>query len=79
MNKIYMIHCYDPATEREFIDMKGVYTAREVAEGVMGMMSLFQAKGDETEYSIRAMEVHEEADLDAWIAAKGPGAKRRAG
>jgi hypothetical protein len=39
-------------------------------------MRMFQRKGDETGYSIREMEIHDEPTLDAWMAAKGPGAQR---
>jgi len=76
MNKVYLIRYYNPRTGDEGTDMKGVYTSRDVAENIMGMMRLFQEVGDETEYSIRTMELHEETDFDAWMAAKGPGARR---
>jgi hypothetical protein len=76
MNKVYMIHYFNPDTEREGIDMRGVYTSRDVAEGIMGMKRMFQRVGDETIYSIREMEIHEEADFDAWMKAKGPGAQK---
>ena len=74
--KIYMIRYYDPRTEREGTDMKGVYTSRDVAENIKDMMRMFAEVGDETTYSIREMELHEEATFDEWMAAKGPGAKR---
>ena len=37
-----------------------------------------QEVGDETIFNVREMELHEEANLDEWIAAKGPG-RRKAG
>lgn len=84
MKKIYFIHVYDPrSTEyhfegREFIDYsKGAFLDEEVAKNILAMMQMFQEVDDPSTFSIRSMELHEEASFDEWMETKGPG-KRKA-
>lgn len=85
MKKIYFIHVYDPrSTEyalegREYIDYsKGAFLDEEVAKNILGMMRMFMEVDDPCQFSIRSMELHEEATFDEWMEHKGPG-KRKAG
>lgn len=83
MKKVYYIWVYDPrSTEyhyegREYIDYsKGAFLSKEVAEGVRDFMRMFQEKDDPCTFSVRELELHEEATMDEWMEAKGPGARR---
>jgi uncharacterized protein with NAD-binding domain and iron-sulfur cluster len=83
MKKVYYIHVSDPRSSeyhpegQEYIDYsKGAFLDEEVAKNILGMMQLFQEKGDECRYSIRSLELHEETSFDDWMDNKGPSSER---
>ena len=82
MKKVYLIHVSEPPSDhnfegRDFYDIsKGGFTSKEVAEGVRDFMRMFQEVGDESRFTVRELELHEEATLEEWMAAKGPGVRR---
>ncbi len=83
MKKIHYIQVHDPRGDeynpegREYIDYsKGAFLDEEVAKNILGMMQLFQEKGDPCRFSIRSLELHEETSFDEWMDNKGPSSPR---
>jgi hypothetical protein len=85
MKKVYYIWVWDPRSTdhsfdgREFIDSsKGAFLNKEVAEEIINGMRMFQDVDDPCTFSVRELNLNEEATFEEWMENKGPG-RRRAG